>query len=316
MPEPLFDTIAKNAYLSTQELDWTPLVAPCRKINLPKLETVCVHCQGQPWKSDQVWCAELRRGCALPPSGSAWVSADPSLPPYQWSLLELLDFVGITPMQMYAIEGLRSNEDFQKVLGGWLNRLNKIRDRLTCRTCGAIMYPDHGYAKFLAAYPVTIFKCKQHPLPEVKITHCWLCEDVIDSRDSRFQDAGTNFNLCIRCGAGEQKRKSIGRICPKCGQGPMRLRQHRSAKEISLSDLFQIHSGDWENRAVSCPRGHLTEPVKPVSRRAGAAGESPCLHPRPQPASRPASRHQAVHGAATIQQLCREVAPRRIRRPG
>lgn len=235
----LFHTIAENAYLSTEEMDWTPLVAPCRVRNLPKLETVCVHCQGQPWKADAVWCSELRRGCSLPPSGSVWVYANPSLPPYEWSLLELLNYVGITPMQMYAGEGLRSDGDFQKLLGGWLNRLNKIRHLLPCRTCGTLMKPDKGYAKFLAVYPVTIFKCTHHPLPEVKITHCWLCDEVIDSRDSRFQDAGTTYNLCIRCGAGERRRATIGRSCPKCGNGPMRLKK---GKNYSSSKVLVCHS--------------------------------------------------------------------------
>lgn len=222
----LFDQVAESAYHSTEPLDFTPLVPPCR---VPGVS--CTHCEGRPWRKEpgMAYCPTRRGGCRLDrpvpdpasgPPGLAWISPNPALPPHQWSVLELLHHAGFAPRQLYP--ELPSDEEFISRLGGWLNRLNKIRMRLQCRACQKIMQPRKEYAKFLAKFPVTVFACTDHPAP-IKITQCWLCDELIDSRDSQFFDGASTYNICRNCGAGEREKATIGRRCPNCGHGPMRL---------------------------------------------------------------------------------------------
>lgn len=209
----LFDDVAAAAYDTTDPLDFTPLVPSCRVAGV-----ACTHCEGRPWKSDTAFCPTLGRGCPLP--GKAWIQANSSLPPSQWSVLELLHHAGFQPRDLYP--ELPSDADLASRLGGWLNRLNKIRSRMRCRSCTQMMRPNKKYARFLAKYPVTVFQCEAHPV-NVKLTQCWLCDDLIDSRDSRFFDGGSTYNICLGCGGGEQARATVGRRCPQCGAGPMKV---------------------------------------------------------------------------------------------
>ncbi|MFC4454106.1 hypothetical protein [Deinococcus sonorensis] len=222
----LFDMVASRAYLNTDPLDFTPLVPPCRNKAVS-----CTHCEGSRWMSDAAYCPTLRGPCTLDLRGAsptimridgpAWIRPNLTLPPAQWSVLELLHHAGLKPKELYP--ELRNDEELVSRLGGWLNRLNKIRSRLRCQTCSTIMHPRKKYAKFMAKFPVTVFACEHHPIP-VKLTDCWLCDDIIDSRDSPISDGQSTYNICCRCGAGEEGKATIGRRCPTCGQGPMRLK--------------------------------------------------------------------------------------------
>ncbi|WP_153013951.1 hypothetical protein [Deinococcus grandis] len=219
--------ICAQAYVSTAPLDLRPFLPACTAQNVR-----VIHCEGRPWKDNIAFCPTLGGPCTLAPNGPARLSADRSLPAERWSVLELLDHAGPPPMAVFPEvrpgTGLRKNEELTSRLGGWLNRLNRIRPLLKCshEGCGQTLITKKGYARFLASYPVTIFNCpetgKGHDR-DVKLTHCWGCNGIIDSRKSRYQDGMSTYNVCLNCAAGERNAATVGDTCPHCGHGPMRL---------------------------------------------------------------------------------------------
>lgn len=140
---------------------------------------------------------------------------------YQWSLKELLSYAGIVP---YRVEGLSRPNEYVNKLGGWVNRLNSIRQRLKCSYCGTPFKPNLKYAKNLAKFTTTVLSCinddNNHD-KNIYFNQCWHCKEIIDSRESNVYIDG--YYLCIHCGAGpiENSEYIIGSTCPKCGSKNM-----------------------------------------------------------------------------------------------
>jgi hypothetical protein len=130
----------------------------------------------------------------------------------EWSLLELLEATGVMP------SGLQRPDEYVNKLAGWVNRLNEIREHLKCSKCDNIMRPNYAYAKFLAAYNITVVSCacgEGHD-QNIYLNHCWGCERIIDSRESHLRIEG--YYVCILCGSGPRQSEFYrqGDICPKC----------------------------------------------------------------------------------------------------
>ena len=130
-----------------------------------------------------------------------------------------MEALGIRPI----LPELRSPDEYLPRLCGWVNRLNEIRHRLKCSVCGQMMRPNYAYAKNLVRYNMTVVSCNKGDGHDknIYINHCWGCNAIIDSRESRIQVE--KFYICIQCGSGPQQSAnySQGDVCPSCGQRGM-----------------------------------------------------------------------------------------------
>ena len=195
-------------------------------------------CEGREWFTDEekkksskiterAFCPRLGGPCGV--SGSEDVQAyyytgarlypKPTLAWEDWSLFELLNASNVYPI----VDGIRNLGDYITKLSGWLNRLHEIRERLRCSVCHDTMKPNYEYAKNLARYRVTIVSCDHgHSHDEnIYLNHCWGCNAIIDSRESRYQVG--KYYVCIHCGSGPQAHPTYrqGDMCPKCGTPKM-----------------------------------------------------------------------------------------------
>ncbi|WP_409305724.1 cold shock domain-containing protein [Peribacillus sp. SCS-155] len=222
-------------------------------------QAVVTYCEGKPWltqeqvsngikKGDRAYCPRTRGSCStvecnhytihdfsfgyrnstkqqitndwtINRKNSAQIYSDLQNNWEDWSLLEYLNYCQITPV----ITGLKQPHQYVNRLAGWINRINEIRARLKCTTCNQIMKNNFEYSKNLAAYSMTIASCTYgfHHDQNVYLNHCWGCNSLIDSRESKIQKDG--FYLCITCGSGPRESNSYrhGDICPKCGNNCM-----------------------------------------------------------------------------------------------
>ncbi|PLS02321.1 cold shock domain-containing protein [Neobacillus cucumis] len=131
----------------------------------------------------------------------------------QWTLLEILDACEVTP----NLKELENPQQYVNRLSGWVNRLEEIRERLKCSKCSQMMVNNFRYSRDIARYSSTIVSCmKGHPHDqEVYLNHCWCCQKIIDSRESKARVEG--LYLCYHCGAGpwNSKKYKVGDICPR-----------------------------------------------------------------------------------------------------
>ncbi len=261
--ERIQDAIVTNAWTSTAPFDLSPLLPPCTAPNVPvaycegrswpdkeaiasdenqtdraycpRARTLCWTVPG-PLSPKAARSGSILRGArlfndvllAVGPDGAsagsilrgARLFSDVSRPWWDWSLQELLAYLEIEP----RLPDLRDPQDYVGSLSGWVNRLNEIRERLACRSCGGIMTTNMKYAKHLAVYRSTVFSCPHgagHDV-DVYLSHCWACRGPIDSRDCPIYVDG--YRVCLACGSGPQKSQTYrqGTICPKCGARDMR----------------------------------------------------------------------------------------------
>ncbi len=300
MHELIENYIVEHAWSSTASLDLRPLLPPCRPIF-----NGLTHCEGRHWErfaGKAAYCPRAKVPCVFfastPPLteeasslldarySGAHIQATPSYDWQKWSLLELLESACITPQ----LPGLYHSRDYVNKLAGYVNRLNEIRERLKCTACQNLMRPNYKYAKFLARYNVTVVSCDCGSIENqnVYLNHCWACEQIIDSRESRHQ-AG-RLRICIHCGSGPRPPHKVnntlgnyppsfdiprqvtkaahpddeltaatfaqGDICPKCGATGMGFQnnhQNRVCRKCS--------------HQVKLPRGeNLTGPICPTCR--------------------------------------------------
>lgn len=217
--------VRREAFSSSVALDWRPLLPTCDG------GARVTHCEGRPWRDGVAWCSPLSQGCDVAPGGPARLRSDLTLPPHRWGLPELLHLSGFADRERLLFPELREEGELLSKLGGWINRLNTIRKHMRCRSCDEIMVARKDYARWYARYSVTIFDCVQAGTGHdqgVKLTHCWGCSGLIDSR--RCQQRDGTYNLCLRCAAGDEYKHNVGERCPGCGVGPMRLLRNRWGK--------------------------------------------------------------------------------------
>lgn len=235
--------VIERAWATPKPLLFNGLLAACPQKNMSKVS----YCEGRAWftgeekregatRALRAFCPRTGKGCSFNVNGQsstlnplflgARIYPDISLPWMSWSLSEMLESLGVTP----NLPELKTSDDYLPSLCGWINRLNEIRDRLKCSVCQTVMKPNYTYAKNLARYNVTIVSCPKgfgHDT-NIYINHCWGCNAVIDSRESRIRVE--NRYICIHCGSGPQRSESYsqGDICPSCGH-----REITSADQVS-----------------------------------------------------------------------------------
>lgn len=144
-----------------------------------------------------------------------------------WSLFEVFEHysIKINFNKIYELKGIKNLEDYITKIGGALNRLIELRDRLKCKECREILNFNWEYAKNKAAYRLTVVRCENQDCTEyqneIYLNHCWGCGEIIDSREGNIKRG--NLYLCIHCGSGPQTsyNYSQGDLCPKCGSTNM-----------------------------------------------------------------------------------------------
>lgn len=196
--------VQKEAWKSTEPLDLGPLFAKCRVLS----DVECCEARRWPVKEgswlyedgkEQAFCPRTQTPCTIntnrysnlahvyPVMGRSWEN---------WTLTEFFYKLGI-PLW---IPSLNKKDTYLLKMAGWINRLNEIRSRMICHTCGKMLVPDQRYAFFPARYNSTIAHCPDRHGEAVYFNHCWNCVHIIDSRESRVK--AHKYYLCIRCGAG------------------------------------------------------------------------------------------------------------------
>jgi hypothetical protein len=89
-----------------------------------------------------------------------------------WSLFEIFEHysININFKSMYELKGVINLEDYITKIGGALNRLIELRNRLKCKECGEILNFNWEYAKNKAAYRLTVVRCENQNCEEYKVT--------------------------------------------------------------------------------------------------------------------------------------------------
>lgn len=221
--EAFLDHIGSRAFDSVEPIEVNGLLPFCP-------ERLVNHCEGRPMPDETgasgttAFCPRGRGPCKPYRSHSpnwhglygARLRPRRDLPWSEWTLLEVLETLGLSDAPVKLL-GFRPEEYVQK-LGGWINRLNEIRDSLRCSSCESVMQANAAYAKNLARYNATVMSCKRGPGhdQDVYLNHCWGCSALIDSRKARVRVEG--FYLCLKCGTGPQHSSQYkpGAICPSC----------------------------------------------------------------------------------------------------
>ncbi|MBX3063290.1 MAG: hypothetical protein KF726_09965 [Anaerolineae bacterium] len=271
----LQDYVVAKAWESTDQFNLDSLLPDCREDKCKHNYSTYVHpyplpkyCEGRFWKVDQqtkncveAYCPRLGNCCNVfqNPSNTyrgAYKGARlyPALDLHwsEWTLLELLEFKGITP----NLPELRHPQEYITKLAGWINRLNEIRSHLKCSVCDRIMKPNMKYAKNLAKYAITIVSCDfgEHHDQNIYLNHCWGCEaKIVDSRIEHIRVE--NYYLCIGCGSGpmHSNEYSQGNICPRCG-----------------SRVMQPQSDEPNERHFICNRCHHSIRIPPPHKWTGS----------------------------------------------
>ncbi|MED3396738.1 MULTISPECIES: cold shock domain-containing protein [Bacillus cereus group] len=200
------------------------------------------YCEARVWgsKVGEAYCPRYKKGCSCQGGFGARIAnrnqiSGAKMEPNQnlswedWSLLEFFHALRVTPS--YPGDGLHNPKEYVNRMGGWMNRIIELKERLKCSHCQTPFKSNINYAKRLAVYNQTIFHCvhmfetTSHDR-ETYISHCWSCKEIIDSRDGyqRLED----YYLCVECGSGHAKSKTHtqGDICPKCGERHMKKSEH------------------------------------------------------------------------------------------
>lgn len=217
----------KEALENNKEININPIIPECLGVN--KL----TYCEGNIFEKYGYTYYCRNKAC-----GRNKISTDTNLMKREWSLLEIFDYYSINidfnNTNLWQMKHFNSLNDYVRKIGGALNRLNEIRERLKCRRCGEIMSFDWKYPVHEAAYKVTVAQCENTDCGEkngVYLNHCWACGNIIDGRDNTIQldkyghkiFDGYGYRLCLECGSGPEKplKYRQGDICPKCGSDYM-----------------------------------------------------------------------------------------------
>ncbi|MFF5995183.1 hypothetical protein AAGS61_10550 [Lysinibacillus sp. KU-BSD001] len=159
------------------------------------------------------------------------------LPYSYWSLQEMLTFANLEPMAE-TLKRPDSTDYYTNKIAGWVNRLEKLIQRMKCSTCSEPFRVDFKFSKrYDAAYNTTVFSCCQNERNEnpehdfrIYLNHCNHCKQLIDSRESKYQIYNNNgYYICYHCAGAEpniyynppwdstpNRKYEQGDICPKC----------------------------------------------------------------------------------------------------
>ncbi|MFW6008340.1 MAG: hypothetical protein ACOCP8_03650 [archaeon] len=197
-----------------KEIDMRPIIPKCLE------RKDLIHCEGSIYEEYgySYWCRN--KACERKK-----INKNTALKKQEWSLLEIFDYylinINFNNSYLWQLNFFDSLNDYVRKIAGALNRLNEIRERLKCRSCGKIMFFDWKYPIRKAAYKVTVAKCANKDCSEhgkgVYLNHCWACGNIIDGRENTVVVEG--YRLCLECGSGPQNPTTYiqGDICPKCG---------------------------------------------------------------------------------------------------
>lgn len=132
--------------------------------------------------------------------------------------------------RLFSIDALQlhQNEQFLRLIAA-LNRWNEIIDRLHCKDCGSpLSLSEHARQSVgKMAYSASYWHCAKESClkycESVKITHCYGCGKVIDSRhDSQSCNpwevkSYKKFYICKSCASCCKKHDGFSGCCPNCG---------------------------------------------------------------------------------------------------
>lgn len=123
---------------------------------------------------------------------------------------------------------LHQNEQFLRLIAA-LNRWNEIVDRLHCRSCNSpLSLSEHARQSVgRMAYAASYWHCGTESClkycESIKITHCYGCGKVIDSRDDSQScnpwevRSYKKFYICKSCASCCQRHEGFSGCCPNCG---------------------------------------------------------------------------------------------------
>jgi hypothetical protein len=166
--------------------------APFCEAKLPGVDPKTGHVYDFPF------CPRTKKGCS-----AAIVKSDFRKPISGWGLFELCE---------------EAQDDGRKTeintLAGFANRALEISSRrMSCLDCDAPLTLNPKYSKHYASYMVTVMRCSSDcGATEVYLNHCFNCQRIIDSRESKHPDpSAKSLFLCISCANG------LKPWCPECG---------------------------------------------------------------------------------------------------
>lgn len=219
------------------------------------------------------YCPRLRKSCYLAEyveeggpvhmiEGSH-VGPNFQLPYSYWSLQEMLTFANLEPLGETLIRE-KGIDYYTNKIAGWVNRLEKLIQRMKCSACSEPFKVDFEFSKrYEAAYNTTTFNCHTNEKNEnlghdyrIYLSHCYHCSQLIDSRESKYQIYKNNsYYICIHCASAgpsieynppwdsTPKRKyQQGDICPKCNyrDKPMEKKNIKWRKCTSCNHEIKI----------------------------------------------------------------------------
>ena len=153
-------------------------------------------------KTGQVYafpfCPRTKKGCS-----AAIVKPDFEKSVSEWNLFELCG---------------EARGDGRKTiintLAGFVNRAFELSARrMTCLDCDGPLTFNPEYSRNYASYMTTVMRCSSScGSNEVYLNHCFNCQRIIDSRESKHRDPSAKYlYLCITCANG------LKPWCPACG---------------------------------------------------------------------------------------------------
>lgn len=127
---------------------------------------------------------------------------------YQWTIMDVAK----------ALDIVVDNNSIA-TLAGWANRMNKIVDRLFCRTCNAALRPLPLEPRILGYYSVPLFRCINDKCDNreiIRFTHCnngrcssHKSNEPLDSRDCGSCNPDDTEHRGLKC-------RFCGSVCPFC----------------------------------------------------------------------------------------------------
>jgi len=175
------------------------------------------YCEGRPWKKESLWDSKTNQPstqlyefywCKNSYCAARSDTIDLSMPFYKWTFMEIADSLNI-----------KIEKNVLATLAGWVNRMNKIVDRLFCRTCKEVLRPLPFQPNTLGYYAVPLFQCindKCTDKQKIRFTHCLngKCEshennEPLDSRDCESCKPTDPYHTGLQC-------NYCGERCPAC----------------------------------------------------------------------------------------------------
>jgi hypothetical protein len=136
-----------------------------------------------------------------------------------------LNFHNWTLNEITSVLNMNIETSILSLFAGWANRINRIVERLVCRSCNGVLSPVPFQAKMLGVNSVPIFKCVNELCDNnsvVRFTHC------LNSKcDSHKTSEPLDSRECISCNPNDQSHigmqcKYCGSSCPQCsGREPV-----------------------------------------------------------------------------------------------